>query len=194
MPLYDFSCSNESCNHTEEHFYKYNELPDTLLGECGHTLHYKPSFWYNSQARRFDPVVIHRDALGNVRFPGSSSAPVPEGFQRVELTDFHQIRQFEKEINQRDVREAEHFRNTRQAFLDGQLKENRRVMEGELLPRFTQRGRKFYDAMRQVSEQRRLAGTKSSKPEFHVEAFSMDSSNREIHTDIRNGEYVKRGK
>jgi hypothetical protein len=196
MAAYDFKCPE---GHITEHFMSYSRLQE--LGEkveCGHvdedgkvcTLEgeYSPSFWYNSSthfAQRFPPIVIHRDLEGNVRFPAHADAPLPPGFQRVELTDFHQVRKFENEINLRDRARAEEFRNSRQKFLDGQLKENRRVME-QLVEKFTPRGRRFYDAMRKVSEARQQRGVKAPTPEFYIEALTQDASNRERYMDAAN--------
>jgi len=202
MPAYDFRCPE---GHVVEKFLSFSKMEETGgKAECGHvdedgvycTLEgeYSPSFWYCSPteterrvqaAQRFKPVVIHRDAQGNIRYPGSADAPVPPGFEKVELTDFYHIRKFEKEVNERDRVRAQQFANSRDQFLSGQLAENRRVMDN-LVKNFTPRGRKFYEKMREVSESRRLKGRATVTPEFYVEAFSKDASNREGYSDARN--------
>jgi hypothetical protein len=154
--------------------------------DCDEEAVYTPSFYYTSQtAQRFAPVVVHKDAEGNVRFPGHADAPVPEGFHKVELTDFHQIRKFEREVNQRDKERAEKFHSAKSFLLDGQLKENRRVM-GELVKNFTSRGRKFYDKMREVSERKQKEAGRGIDPGFYIEAFTQDSSNRQDYRDAKN--------
>jgi hypothetical protein len=216
MPMYDFECP---AGHITEHFLSgFQEkvecgmefTPDDNDGErcyCAEEAEYRPSFWYTSQnARRFDPVVIHRDENGNVRFPAHANAPVPEGFYKVELSDFRQIRALEKEINTKDREKAQEFKEARQKFLDGQLRENRRVMEniinggqewkdrdGVAHRGFTNRGRAFYDAMRKASEHHQR-NVKGANPEFVVEAFSQNASNREDYRDARNdwGKYGRR--
>lgn len=202
MPMYDFKCPE---GHVTEKFMSSASLTDTNgKAECGHVDddgaycqlegEYSPSFWYSSSiqaerriqaAQRFKPVVIHRDAEGNIRYPGHADAPVPEGFQKVELSDIRSIRAFEKEVNTRDQERADKFRAARSQFVSGQLAENRRVMD-HLIQNFTPRGRKFHDKMREVSERRRLAGAKQVHPEFVIEAFSQDASNREGYRDQRN--------
>lgn len=190
MPMYDFECPK---GHRTEHllsisaFVEKGEKVECGFEGCTEAGEYRPSFWYThpTHAQRFSPIVVHRDAAGNVRFPAHADAPIPPGFQKVELTDFHQVRKFEKEMNDRDAAKAQQFTHTRQQFLDGQLKENRRVME-QLVSKFTPRGRKFYEKMREVSEMRRLKGRNDAKPSFYVEALSMDASNREEYRDARN--------
>ncbi len=141
------------------------------------------SFYYNStqKAQRFDPVVIHKDINGNIRFPGEANAQVPEGFQRVELTTIQQVRQIEKEWGAQDQTKANQFRAARQTLTDGQLKENRRVMESIVRDRFSPRGRKFYEAMKKVSEEKQRLGPKAVSPAAYFDAFSNDSTNRDIY-------------
>ena len=141
---------------------------------------------FNLTARRFDPIVVHRDAAGNVRFPASTDAPVPEGFQKIEIFDFHHARKLEKEIEQRQTVASEQFRRTRQAFLDGQLKENRRVMD-HLSSKFTDRGKNFYAKMREASMAKQAQGPRPISPAFYIEALTQNSSNREGYSDARTG-------
>ena len=195
---YDFKCPE---GHVTEHF--LNEFVDKV--ECGHTNlyresnegdgvcrlegEYSPSFWYSSStnnAQRLPPTVVHRDVItGEYRFPGVADAPVPAGCERIEL-DTNGVRRLEHTINAKDAAKAEKFHDARAKFLDGQLAENRRVMEAELLPKFSQRGREFYDKMRAASEAKQKAGRRKITPEFYVEALSMDSSNRTGYRDARN--------
>jgi hypothetical protein len=186
MPAYDYHC--EKCGVTQEYFLRPMP-PNKLLcatPDCGGEADYAPSFYYTSQtAQRFAPVVVHKDAEGNVRFPGHADAPLPPGFHRVELTDFYQIRKFEKEVNQRDKERASKFHEAKSFLLDGQLKENRRVMN-ELVKNFTPRGKAFYDKMREVSERKQKTSGRPIDPGFYIEAFTQDSSNRQGYRDAKN--------
>jgi len=155
---------------------EYIPCPDNDCAEMGQHVW---SFHYtSSHAQRFDPVVIHKDAQGNIRFPGSANAPVPPGFQKVELTDVYQVRALEREVNRGDREKAERFRISKSVLTDGQLKENRRVME-RVVQNFSPRGKRFYDAMRKMSERRQQLGPKAISPEFVVDAFSNNQSNRD---------------
>ncbi len=142
---------------------------------------------FNLNAQRFSAIVIHKDADGNVRLPAHSDAPVPEGFQKFTLTDFHQVRKFERDMNLVErVRMQEHKMN-KVRNLEGQIKTNREVMD-RLSQRFTPRGRRFYEAMRAAGD-RRLQMFKDrnvGEPNFHVDSLSMNSSNREEYRDQRN--------
>lgn len=193
MPLYDFRC--EKCGNVQEYMFKYSELPRAMGCnaivdgiECPGECVYFPSFYYTAPAQRFDPVVIHKDAQGNIRFPAHANAPIPEGFQKVELTTVSQVRSLEREVNFSNQLDAERFRASRRALTDGQLKENRRVME-KLIQNFTPRGRRFYEAMRQVSEMRQQQGSKPTRPEFFVEAFTNNQSNRDAYYNEHGGSH-----
>lgn len=209
MPAYDFKC--DSCHTVQEQFLSYPP-PDTVLCPCGDQAPYFPTFYYNSpvNSQRFAPVVIHRDTEGNVRFPGEANARVPEGFQRVELTDFHQIRSFERDMEKKQGVEAEQFRQSRQFFLDGQLKVNREAVDtiarggawqgtderGNIITRhgLSPRGQALYDKMREVSAQKQRSGAKSVSPAFYVDAFTNSSSNREGYYDANGIPGYSRGR
>lgn len=201
MPAYDFHCPE--CGSVEERFMKYSEFVNYERGEtafncsCGSRLVYMPTFYYTSPAQRFEPVVIHRDAAGNVRFPGHKNDKVPTGFQKVELTDLNQVRRFEREMETKQVGEAVGWQNTRQKFLDGQLRANREavqaireggewqgVEDGRIVTRrgLTPRGQRFYDRMREASEHRQREGARAKSPAFHIEVFSNHES-RTKYTD-----------
>lgn len=184
MPMYDYECAQ---GHIHELFVKREEFQyGVVCPECNQSAIYLPSFYYTSRAaQRFTPVVVHKDSEGNIRYPGRADAPVPKGFQKVELTDLSQVRRFEAEVNKKDREQAEKFRDVRNKYLDGQLKENRRVMAG-LVEKFTPRGRKIYDQMKQVSEEKQRRGAKDVNPGFYVEAFTQDSSNRQGYRDKAN--------
>lgn len=183
----DYQCTNEGCGNVFEHFGdSFNEqLP---CPDCGTSAVWSPSFNHTSRAAQpFSPVVIHRDEAGNVRYPGSANSPVPAGFQRVELTSLHEIRRFEAEVNKRETAEIQKFDYNRRRNIDEQIKANREAL-ADRLREFTPRGRNFYDRARAQAEEKR-AKTHAKAPSgsnFHVEAFSFDSSNREQHRDASN--------
>ena len=203
MPAYDFKCED---GHAVERFMSYRALEEiegkALCGHvdeegevCSKVGEYSPSFWYNSatNAQRFSPVVIHRGVDGKIRFPAHANAPVPEGFQRVELTQVSEIRALEREVNSRDRMADQKFQDARNKFLDGQLACNREAVAAKVAG-FSQRGKWFYDAIKRVSEKKRLAGRSAANPEFFVEAFSQNASNREEYNNGRGGSMRGNGK
>lgn len=194
MPLFDYECPE---GHKTEHFLsafaeKHECGADLEDGRfCKEEGEYRPSFWYTSslgrKAQGFTPVVIHRDAEGNIRLPAHADAPMPPGFQKVLLTDINQIRKFEKDMNSVEKAKMEDHARNKVRNMNGQLAENRRAM-AEIIKKFSPRGRKFYEAMRTASEIRQAKFAKRGLPEpnFHIEAFSQNASNREEYRDQRN--------
>lgn len=181
----DYKC--EGCEHVFEFFADtYEETRPCPT--CGQSASWTPSFNYTSRAAQpFSPVVVHRDASGAIRYPGSASAPVPPGFERVELTSLSEVRRFEAEVNKRENVEIQKFDYNRRRNIDEQIKANREAL-ADRLREFTPRGRNFYDRARAQAEEKRER-THSKAPSgsnFHVEAFSFDSSNREQHRDASN--------
>jgi len=201
MPMYDYECSQ---GHRTEHFLpKFAERVQCGEDGCPLEGEHRPAFWYSSQvprfAQSFSPVVIHRDASGNVRFPGAADAPVPQGFKKVELSTMHDIRKFENEMNKRDNVKSEKFREARGKFLDGQLAANRKAVDeiaaggswqgtdgrGNIIERkgISPRGMKILDQLRAASKHKQEQGRAGARPEFFVEAFTNNASNREDHRD-----------
>lgn len=196
MPLWDYNCGK--CSTTTELFFsRFVDSPN--CADCGEPMTYVPSFNYTSDAQNFSPVVIHRDAEGNVRFPGRADARVPEGFKKVELCTVAEIRKFEAEMSIKDSAKADQFRASRSFFLDGQLKANREAVDqianggawqgtdekGNIITRhgLSEKGKMILARLREASMIKQAQGRSHSRPEFFVEAFSRDASNREEHRD-----------
>ena len=201
MVAFDYLCPK---GHITEHFVReFQEEVPCGYKRCKAPARYHPSFHYTSRsAQPFSPVVIHKDAQGNVRFPGHVNARVPEGFRKVELTTIGEVRKFENEMNSRDRVQAKEFQNTRQKFLDGQLAENRRVVDGiangaswqgvdkdgkpVMRQGMSPRGKRFLEAMREVSRQKQERSRSDPNPQFYVEAFTNDATNRVGYEDKLN--------
>ena len=201
MPMFDFECPKG--HHTEQFLSRFVETSPCSEEGCTEVGEYRPSFWYSSNvpstAQRFSPVVIHRAADGSVRFPGHANAPVPEGFQKVELSTIHDVRKFEAEIGKQDSIKSEKFRQARAEFLDGQLKANREAVDrivaggtwqgtdenGRIVERrgMSERGLKILHQLRAASKQKQEQGRSHANPAFFVEAFTHNASNREHHRD-----------
>ena len=132
-------------------------------------------------AQGFDPVVIHRDAAGNIRYPASIHAPVPEGYQRVELRTVHEVRKFEAEVNQRERAASDQHLSVREKQFSEKQAANRRelrtAMEG-----MSNYGRDF---AREAIERGNNKRPQTREVGFHLDVFSNDSSNREVHRDER---------
>lgn len=209
MPAYDYKC--RECLTVQEQFHRYPP-PETVECLCGNICDYFPTFYYNSptRAQGFDPVVIHRAEDGTIRYPGRADAPVPEGFQKVELTNHREIRAFEKSVEGQQAEVAAQWRETRQKFLDGQLAANREAVDaiarggawqgadenGKEITRhgLTPQGLRFLERMREASKNRQSRGASATSPAFYLDAFSNNASNRENYNDGRGGEHGQRGR
>jgi hypothetical protein len=142
---------------------------------------------YVQNSQGFDPVVIHKDAQGNVRFPGSANAPCPPGFQRVELTNVSQIRKLEREVNAKELSRAEGNRQAQKAQSEGERMARREKFK-EIVRNFSPKGKRFAEDMMKVRDQRQgRLDKRITDMGFHVEAFSQNSSNREAHNDAVTG-------
>lgn len=138
---------------------------------------------YNYRAQRFDPVVVHVDKQGNIRFPGHADAACPAGYERRELRTVNEVRSFERHVNLKDRVEWEQRQAIREQQFSEQQSANRRELRSAM-ERMSQRGRDFAElAMRRNNDRK--------KAQFHdgffVEAFSQDSSNRDAYRDERTG-------
>ncbi len=107
------------------------------------------------------------------------------------------MRKFEKEVNAQERNKLESHQQDKLRTLQGQIEHNREEMRG-LMSKFTGPGRRFYEAMRQVSDQKLKDFGKRNVGEagFFVEALTQNSSNREGYADQRNnwGKHQGRGK
>lgn len=156
--------------------------------DCGHELQigdypYCPhESIYPSAAQSFSPVVVHRSADGSIRFPAHADAPVPKGFQKVEMTNLAQIRKFETEVNTRENALLREGRYKEKADIES----GRKIMREQFKERvrgFSPRGRAFAERAMEWSDKRGSKRDVIRDANFHVEAFSFDSSNRDAYQD-----------
>lgn len=162
-----------------------------------------PGTVHGSNAQRFDPVVVFKKPDGTYAFPGRSNDQTPAGMQRVELTSAQAVRRFEKQENAR-VKQQNEARLEREDRQFGKVKGTRRAMlrqqmDGSLpiekptgekvYHKFSGPGRKFAEFAMKKSDDRPSLSKQAEKfePNFHVEAFSVDSANRLPHNDVDTG-------
>jgi len=158
-----------------------------VCSHCGHELQvgewpYCPHPSVNGTfAAGFDPVVVHRDAAGNIRYPANIHAPVPEGYQRVELRTVNEVRRFEQEVNQRERVKADQHLSQREAQFSAQQSSRRSDLRGKMR-NMSAFGQDFARHAMDRTDNRRSAPREVG---FHLDVFSNDSSNREVHRDAR---------
>lgn len=165
---------------------------------CGNTLSigdwpYCPhSSIYAQSAQHFDPVVIHKDAEGNVRFPGRADAAVPAGFEKVELRTVREVRQFEHDMNVRGRAESEQAAYNRTQTFDREHRMRRSEL-AQRMPGLSPFSRELAQVAMRQRDARQSSKNKPFDVGFHVEAFSQDSSNRGAHCDESTGWQRRKG-
>ncbi len=134
-------------------------------------------------AAPFEPVVFFEDAAGNKRFPAAPDAPVPAGFERRELRTIHEVRNFERAVNQEERAEWDEYRNAE----DRAFGEQRQARHAELraaMQHMSPYGRDFAQV---AMEQTNRKGRGSYEAGFRLEVFSENAGNREAYRDERTG-------
>lgn len=132
---------------------------------------------------RFQPIVVHVDAEGNYRFPGSPDARIPRGFQKVELTTIPEIEAMERKVNVKLRGDAErHIENEERVL--GAIKAKLRGELQQRMATMSPLGRAFAEAAIARSNARRR---KSSDVGFHVNILHYNQGNREGYSDERTG-------
>jgi hypothetical protein len=133
------------------------------------------------RAQAFDPVLVYRDRSGHHRFPGRNSGQVPKGYEPIYLKTTSDVRRFEKQMNQAErERYFTHKERTEKAFAEP-LKYGREHLR-QAMQRMSPLGRDLAEAAMRANDNADGVDTKFN-PEFHLNAFSFDSSNRDSHYD-----------
>jgi len=128
------------------------------------------------------PVVIHVGAGGKVRFPANSEAPVPKGFNKVELKSLSEIEHFERQMNTRFSAEAEQHHENEARFFD-KIKAQLRSDLREKMKSMSPLGLDFARAVIEANDNRRR---KSTDTGFHLQVLHYDASNREEYREGKN--------
>jgi hypothetical protein len=179
--LYDYTCEN---GHDFEHAsaiadYR-DEMPCTVK-DCSATARrqYRPSGY---RAQNFDPIIVHRDASGHYRVPGSPSDPVAPGYERVELRTMSDIRRVQSEIGRENYEKFER----RKAREEQHFSEQRKEARSELMARLrTAFGRDL--ARVAMAENDNRARERYDPHGSYFDVMENDRSNRVPHNDRETG-------
>jgi hypothetical protein len=127
-----------------------------------------------SWAAQTEATVVHRNAQGELRFPAQADAPVPPGFEKVELRTVGERDRFERQQNHRENQTHAEFLENRERTYSEVEKQNRSDLRARMQS-MSNLGRDFA----------RLAMEKSNqKPRwrfdagFHIETNHQDASSR----------------
>jgi hypothetical protein len=133
------------------------------------------------RAQAFDPVLVFRDGSGHYRYPGRNNERAPDGYEPVYLRTTSEVRKFEREINKRErERYFAHKERNEKRFEQWQ-KEARSELR-QKMQHMTPYGRALAEAAMQQND-REPSVNHHFDPQFRLEAFSQDASNRERQYD-----------
>jgi ElaB/YqjD/DUF883 family membrane-anchored ribosome-binding protein len=141
-------------------------------------------------AQHFDPIVLHQAADGSYSFPASVDAPVRPGYRKVEVRTIQEADRVTREVNSREESKAREIHAQSESMREATLSRNRRDMD-KLRDRLSDAGKQFAERARQYVDSKPRRGFQS--PNFHMDVFSFDSSNREVHRDDRTGWKGRKG-
>lgn len=122
MPLYCYDCGK----HYFEKLLTVSKRKDSFPCEAKRCRRkaeqvFKPT--HNSTFAK--PIVVFRNAKGEVAYPGDPTDPAPKGYERQELRTIREIESFEREIGSKERGRAEKFAEAENAFFESRRKQNR---------------------------------------------------------------------
>jgi len=183
MPLYDYDCPKG--HRFEAYFTKFRNSTPCRAEGCSESARFVLVSLSGVGEGRFigsAPVVIHKADDGSVRFPGHANAPVPEGFERVELRTTEEKRRFEREINKNEYKRHQEAQERKEQYF-GAIRSKNRAELREAMKHMSPRGRDIAMAAMEARDKR---VSQKYEAGFHIEALSMDASNRS-HCDDPDG-------
>lgn len=77
----------------------------------------------------FEPIVVFKDAQGNVRVPGHSGAKPPKGFEKVEINNRRDAARMARQMGETESRKFWEQAEREHHFFNGSLSRNRAEME-----------------------------------------------------------------
>lgn len=184
MPIYEYQCEDGHLTEEILSIKDYRAFVPCREDQCNKEAQ---RIWHDTRVERFhqrmaqnpNPVVIHRDKEGNVRFPASADAVVPPGYEKVEMHTLAEIHRFEKEQNTRMRLESEQFSQEEHKQREAMLKERHAELRQDM-QRMSPYGRDFARLAMEMSNRR---GPRNSDPGFHVEIAHYDQRERGDYRD-----------
>lgn len=137
---------------------------------------------YESNAQRFDPIILHKSATGEYSFPGHSSDPTPAGFERIEIKNMRQAEHYTREINSIERGKMSDKRELNRLYFEEKTKDRREGIDAEMKRRGLS-GRALELAMKarayaDKKHDRRFSSARAFGANFHIQALEFNQSNR----------------
>lgn len=188
MPIYEFQCENKHLTELVLLVREYKSTQVCSIKECGKKAKRifhdtRTERFYQKMAQNPNPVVVHRDKEGNIRYPAHADAPVPLGYEKVEMHTLGEIHRFEKEQNLRLSVEHERFSQAEHEQRETMLKERHAELRAEMR-HMTPYGQDFARLAMEASNRK---GPRKTDPGFHVEVAHYDQRERGDYRDERTG-------
>jgi hypothetical protein len=147
-----------------------------------------------SHAQGFDPIVVHVSADGTYSFPGAVDAPVKAGYRKVEIRTIQEADRVTKEVNAKEdsILRSVHAQSDQSRFA---TRARNREFIDSIKNKLSPAARQRIDQAREYLAQKdaRRENTRPRATNFHMDVFSQDSSNREVHRDERTGWKGRKG-
>jgi hypothetical protein len=139
--------------------------------------------WNMGNANRLG-IVVHKDPrTGKYRFPPRADAPVPPGFEKVEVDNMGHARRVEREMAEIARKDLSEKVEGRRVVHDAMHANGVRELS-EMKGGFSNRGRRFADYAIQETTRKQLAKpTRVTAPDVGFDALNYNKSNREGHRD-----------
>lgn len=129
-------------------------------------------------------IVVHRDPItGQYNFPAHPNAPVPYGYEKVDVTDMHHARAIERQVEaQEAAKEADYIaaqRESKERYRKS-LEDDLRAKMGDM----SAKGKEFAEyAIKQEREKIQEKSTRVKSVNAGFEALAYDRSNRQEYRD-----------
>lgn len=213
MPVLSFKCTSAAPDPCPvfDAFRSVHDDGTPPCPVCGAPSETNWDVWRNDARYAVTPVVVFQAADGSFRFPGAADGLYArkcesEGMTRVELRGWADVRRFEGQVNQQELSKI-HRRVERQqaAMAAGEalrrsdlfngMRNGFQIPETVIGPRgeHVKTGRmktvhlsaRSRDIAARLIENNNNKRVRAHEPGFHIEAYSMDRSNREQGRDER---------
>ncbi len=187
MPIYNYKCAN---GHVVEKILLIaeRETPGPCPA-CQGDLE-RVYLARGRHANAFDPIVLHRSASGEYSFPMHPSAPIPEGFEKLEVTTFQELDRHMGSINAAERRKMEEHVEGERVWLNRIESENRSELRRQM-QHMSPVMRAFAEVAMQQNDQK--PRPRVIDPNVFAEIRERDASNREDHRDSLTGWQRRRG-
>jgi hypothetical protein len=177
MILHDHRCPK--CGKVFERMVRWDE--ERVKCECGGDASRIFISHREYRAQSFDPVLVFRDKSGHLRFPGRNQGAPPKGYEPVLLRTTSEVRKFEREVNAKERKRYFEHKERQEKRFEQWISDSRSELRAKMR-HMSGYGRAIAEASMQEND-RNSGIDMRFDPQFRIEAFSDDASNRDFQND-----------